>query len=115
DEARYRVGLVNDSPVMLLLEADAGLLKRFSPRVHNKVTTRHSGNPKQQRGTGPSKTHCPTDLSIGSGAYFTQCPPPVRRFAMLGAGLYSATSTRSETESTLGASTKGRRWVGPGR
>jgi len=93
DETRYRVGLVNDSPVMLLLEAERRSLEEVlttSPQQSDYATLWES---KQAEGNSAVDHPLPHRFVDWLRRMFYAMPkrfvpPPVRRFAMFGAGLY---------------------------
>jgi SAM-dependent methyltransferase len=93
DETRYRVGLVNDSPVMLLLEAERRSLEKVlttSPQQSDYATLWES---KQAEGNSAVDNPLPHRFVDWLRRMFYAMPkrfvpPPVRRFAMLVAGLY---------------------------
>lgn len=93
DEMRYRVGLVNDSPVMLLLEAERRSLEKVlstSPQQSDYAILWES---KQAEGDSAVDNPLPHRFVDWLRGIFYAIPkrfvpPPVRRFAMLAAGLY---------------------------
>jgi SAM-dependent methyltransferase len=93
DDMRYRVGLVTDSPVLLLLEAERRSAEEILlavPQQSDYTTLWRSRREKQGRSLDNPLPHKAVDLLR---KLFHATPErfifwPVRRFAMLAAGLY---------------------------
>ncbi len=93
DEMRYRVGLVNDSPVMLLLEAERRSLEKVLTTFPQQSDYATLWQSKQAEGNGAVDNPLPHRFVDWLRRMFYAMPkrflpPPVRRFAMFGAGLY---------------------------
>jgi SAM-dependent methyltransferase len=93
DETRYRAGLVNDSPVMLLLEAERRYIEKVlttCPQQSDYTTLWKSQQAEGNSGVDNPLPHRFVDwlrrVFYAMPKRFV--PPPLRRFAMLGAGLY---------------------------